>query len=196
MNFIDSVPEAAAEGPVAEMYARVRDASGRVPNHARALSLQPDVYTAWQALNAAIKASMDLRRYELVTLAAARCLRSSYCALAHGSVLVETFLEPGTVRAIARDEPAGELEPVDLAVMDLTAQVVRDATAITQEDIDRLRDLGLADEDILSVILAAAARCFFSKALDAVGAAADASYAELEPDLRAALTVGRAISAE
>jgi hypothetical protein len=32
---------------------------------------------------------MDLRRYELATLAAARRLRSSYCCLAHGRVLAE-----------------------------------------------------------------------------------------------------------
>jgi hypothetical protein len=34
---------------------------------------------------------MDLRRYELATLAAAMRLRSSYCALAHGKELAERF---------------------------------------------------------------------------------------------------------
>jgi hypothetical protein len=34
---------------------------------------------------------MDLRRYELATVAAAKRLRSSYYALAHGSVLAEQF---------------------------------------------------------------------------------------------------------
>lgn len=46
-------------------------------NHERAFAERPDVYAAWQQLNAAIKANMDLRRYELVTLAAARRLRST-----------------------------------------------------------------------------------------------------------------------
>jgi hypothetical protein len=40
----------------------------------------------------------------------------------------------------------------------------------------------------------AAARCFFSKAVDGVGAQADAVYAELEAPLREALTVGRPIA--
>ena len=62
---------------------------------------RPEVYAAWAELNGAIKAGMDLRRYELATLAAARRLRSSYCCLAHGSVLQERFGEP--VAAIARD---------------------------------------------------------------------------------------------
>src|SRR5439155_6102130 len=58
----------------------------------------PAVYEAWQQLKETIAGSMDARRYELVTLAAARELRSSYCALAHGKVLAERFLDPRTVR--------------------------------------------------------------------------------------------------
>ena len=58
-------------------------------NYERAFELRPAVCTAWQQLNGAIKAEMDLRRYELVTLAAARRLRSSYCCLAHGKVLAD-----------------------------------------------------------------------------------------------------------
>jgi hypothetical protein len=53
-------------------------------NYERAFAKRPDVFAAWQQLNGAIKAGMDLRRHELATLAAARRLRSSYCALAHG----------------------------------------------------------------------------------------------------------------
>jgi hypothetical protein len=44
------------------------------------------------------------------------------------------------------------------------------------------------------LILAAAARCFFSKTLDALGVRADPSYRELEPGLRQALVVGRPIA--
>jgi hypothetical protein len=44
-----------------------------------------------------------------------------------------------------------------------------------------------------NVVVAAAARCFFSKTLDALGALPYAKFAELEPGLRDALTVGRPI---
>ena len=46
----------------------------------------------------------------------------------------------------------------------------------------------------MDVVLAAAARCFFSKTLDALDVRPDASYRELEPELREALTVGRPIA--
>jgi alkylhydroperoxidase family enzyme len=135
---------------------------------------------------------MDLRRYELATLAAARRLRSSYCSLAHGKVLLETYDEP--VRAIAEDRGSSGLDAIDLAVMELAERVVDDASAIGPEDLQALRDLGLSDTDVMDIVLAAAARCFFSKTLDALCVQPDASFRDLPAELREALVVGRPIA--
>ena len=143
-----------------ELRARVRGAPRRL--------------RAWGELLGAIKANMDLRRYELATLAAARRLRSSYCSLAHGKVLIEQYGEP--VVEIVTDRESAGLDEVDLAVMDLAERVVDDATTITDADLQRLRDLGLTDPEIMDVILAAAVRCFWTKTLDALGVQPDASY--------------------
>ena len=161
-------------------------------NYERAFAERPEVLAAWVQLNGAIKAGMDLRRYELATLAAARRLRSSYCCLAHGTVLQERFNEP--VLEIALDHNAAGLDEVDVAVMDLAERVVDDATSIGESDLQRVRALGLSETEIMDVILAAAARCFFSKTLDALGVLPDASYSDLDPDLRQALVVGRPIA--
>lgn len=194
MTFTETVPEAQATGAVGEMYEVDRELFGELPNFTRAFSPRPDAYAAWRQLNATIKAGMDLRRYELATLAAARRLRSSYCTLAHGSVLIEKFLEPDAVRALVQDYRTAGLEPADLAVMELADKVAGDAGSVTQADVDGLRAVGLDDGEILDVVLAAAARCFFSKTLDALGVEPDAKYAELEPELRDTLTVGRPIA--
>jgi uncharacterized peroxidase-related enzyme len=146
-------------------------------------------------LNGAIKANMDLRRYELVTLAAARRLHSSYCMLAHGSVLLDGHLDAASLQRVVEDHRAAGLTDVEVAVMDLAEKVVDDATAITEADHEPLRRLGLSDTEIMDVVLAAAARCFYSKTLDALGLQPDAAYGELEPGLLATLTVGRPLEA-
>jgi uncharacterized peroxidase-related enzyme len=195
MPYIQTVPEDQATGAVAAMYQTDRQVFGDLPNLTKGFSLRPDVYAAWRQLNGAIKSNMDLRRYELATLAAAGRLRSSYCALAHGSILLDKFLSPEGIQAIVGDgDDAAGLDDVDAAVVELADKVARDATSVTQADVDRLRSLGLTDADILDVVLAAAVRCFFSKALDGLGVEADAKYAQLDPELRDALTVGRAIA--
>ena len=163
-------------------------------NYERAFDERPDVLAAWVQLNTAIKANMDLRRYELATLAAARKLRSSYCSLMHGRVLHEEFGEP--VREIALDRGTAGLDEVDVAVMDLAEKVVVDATSIDDRDLQPLRDLGLSETEIADVVLAAAARCFFAKTLDALGVLPDASLAELDAEVREVLVVGRPIASD
>lgn len=93
---------------------------------------------------------------------------------------------------IARDR--SQPDPVDRAAMTLAERVVDDAASIGDVDLGELRSLGLSDEEIMGVVLAAAARCFFSKTLDGLGVRPDASFRELEPELREALVVGRPIA--
>jgi uncharacterized peroxidase-related enzyme len=192
--FIDTIAEDDATGDVAELYEADRARVGYVPNYTRVFSHRPAAYRAWRQLVGAINGTMDTRRYELVTLAAARRLRSSYCMLAHGSLLADTFLGAERMRDVAVDHRAAGLDEVDVAVMDLAEKVAADATSVTREDIDRLRGLGLSEEDVVDVVLAAAARCFFSKTLDALGAEPDPAYRGVEPELREALVVGRPIA--
>jgi alkylhydroperoxidase family enzyme len=157
-------------------------------NYESAFESRPEVYAAWRQLVTAVTANMDARRYELATLAAAQRLGSSYCSLAHAVVLQDKLGEDAL--AILRGET---LSALDVAVMELAAQVVDDARA-TDAARERLRELGLSDEEIMDVVLAATIRCFFSKALDALAVLPDASYAALPEELRDALVVGRPIA--
>lgn len=65
------------------------------------------------------------------------------------------------MRALVADHRTTALNSTDVAIMDLAEKIADDATTVQQADIDRLRFLGLADTDILDIVLATAARCFF-----------------------------------
>ena len=83
------------------------------------------------------------------------------------------------LRALTVDYHDAGLEPAEVAMMDYAYKIALHGHAVTGEDIAGLRAHGLSDAQILDVALAAAARCFFSKVLQAVGAEPDESYAEL-----------------
>src|SRR3954469_18392128 len=137
MTFIHTIPEAEATGPVADLYEAQRAQGGQVRNLANAFSLAPDVYSAWVQLNTTIKSRMDLRRYELATLAAARRLRSTYCAHAHGSVLLDQFLDADTLQAVVADHRTAGLDAAEVAVMDYADKIAADAAAVTAADVER-----------------------------------------------------------
>ena len=101
-------------------------------------------------------------------------LRSSYCSLAHGQILVDKFLEPSVVEDLVEDPGSAGLDDAETLIVQFAVKVADDASTITEADIDRLRTAGFSDRDIFDVVLAAAARCFFSKVLDATGTLADA----------------------
>jgi len=197
MPYIPTVSPEEAAGPVKELYDRELAGQGYVSNYTRAFSRRPEVLAGWLALKDAITSGMEPRLYELATVAAATAIRSSYCSLVHGQILATRYYQPDTVASIAADETAGALvalDAADAAVVRLARKVAMEADKVTQEDIDELRDLGFSDDDIHNVILAAAARCFFSKVLDATGTLPDAALREMPEQLRSALTVGREIA--
>jgi uncharacterized peroxidase-related enzyme len=154
-----------------------------VPNHARVFSLRPDVLAAWRAFQGSIRKNLRLRRYELVTLAAAQALDCRYCVLAHGAILTKNGVAVDQLRAILSDFHDAGLEPVEVAIMDFAQKIARSANEMTQADTDALRALGLEDVEILDITLTATMRCFASKTFNALGAGPDAVYEELEQQL-------------
>jgi uncharacterized peroxidase-related enzyme len=194
MAFIRTVPEDQAEGATREMYDGARKSFGFLPNLAGVFSHRPAVMAAWDALIASIRGNMDLRRYELVTMAAASELRSSYCLLAHGSIMLRECFDAPELKAVVDGHEGAPLSEAEKAIMRFAAQVVRDATAVTEADVDALRRHGLSEGEIFDIAAAAAVRCFFSKTLDALGAQPDAAFRAIDPDLRTSLVRGRPIA--
>jgi hypothetical protein len=78
MAYIETVSEADAAGTLATIYDDDLKSMGYVPNYAQAMSLRPEVIAAWRALSRAIRANLRIRRYELVTYAAALALKCRY----------------------------------------------------------------------------------------------------------------------
>jgi uncharacterized peroxidase-related enzyme len=174
---VHTVAEAEATGEVRTIYDQDLASRGYVANMTQLFSLNPAAYQAWGKLLVSFRDRMDLRRYELATLAAASALRCRYCVSAHGAILESKFYDRQQLEAIARDYGNAGLEPVDVAIMAYAEKVALHAYKVTPEDVDELRSHGLTDEEIFDVTLTAAARSFFSKTLDAMNAVPDEAIA-------------------
>jgi uncharacterized peroxidase-related enzyme len=189
-------PKGGAEAEVREWYAEQTARWGYLPNYAAAFASRPEVARAWTALNVAVRNGMDRRRFEVATIAAAQALRSTYCTAAHSKFLRDACRDEPTMLAMAADPDGGSLDATDRAVISFARKVALDAAAVSPDDVDALRAVGLSDNDIADVVFAAAARAFFAKVLDGVGANADHQLgATFDPHVADQLTVGRPIAA-
>lgn len=189
-----TVPESDSASSAASIYESTRAALGYVPNYAKTFSHRPGLYEAWTSLIRNISSTMDPRRYELATMGAALALNSSYCSLAHGEKLLGLGASKEAVRSLAGTGAPVELSDQEQAIVSYAAKIARSATDVTEDDIEELRSLGLTDVEIFDVAATAAARCFFSKLLDATGTLPDSVFRASIPDLLETLTVGRPVA--
>jgi len=103
MAYIQTIPAGEAQDKLRDQYDADLKNLGYVPNHAQVFSLRPDVLETWRAFQGSIRKNLRLRRYELVTLAAAQTLNCRYCLLAHGAILNKNGVSMDQLRAILTD---------------------------------------------------------------------------------------------
>lgn len=188
MTIIRTIPESDAEDEVAEFYADDVETLGYVASYTKAMAMNTGAFQAFQSLIRSVARPLGLRRYELVTLAAALGTKSHHCRLAHGVKSLKLFDEEQLER-IARDYTNAGLTDAEVEMMRFAEQVGRDASAMTDADSQRLKDAGFSDQEIVDIAIAASARVYFGSALQALGVEVDQPPMLGEP-LRAALVEG------
>ena len=172
MSIIATPEPTEVAGLVAEIYQDDLAHLGYVPEHTRVMAVNPEAYQAWDQLAAAIARPLGMRRYELVTLAAARGVKSEHCLLAHGNKTLR-YIDEDELTRIARDFRTAGLPESEVAMMEFAEKVSTGAHEMTDADARRLRDVGFTDREIVDIALAAAARNYFSRAVQALGVAVD-----------------------
>ena len=194
MSFIRTLAPSNASAEVLGMYARQQDHWGYVPEYAKLFSYRPEALARWGRLLAELRRFSDERRFELVTYVVAVELRNSSCALAHGKKLAE-LIGKHRVLAIANRSEHTVMCLTDQAVIRYARAIARDASTVSAHEVDTLRaEYGLSDAEVFDIAAIAAARCFFTKLLDALGCQPDATFSSIDDELRRVLTVGRPIS--
>jgi uncharacterized peroxidase-related enzyme len=185
---IVSTPEAdGATGHVADMYDGDLRTDGFIFTHTRAMAVNPEAHQAFEDLIRAVVPSIGVRTYELATLGAARAVGSEHCLLAHGrKSLRGSLLDDHQLASLALKGANADLAEADLAVVAYAEKLSTDAASMTDADAQRLRAVGFSDRQIVDITLAAAARNYYSRALQALAVPVD-DVPGLSPQLAAAL---------
>ena len=188
MSIIATPEPADVTGLATEFYDDDLKHMGYVPEHTRVMAVNPEAYAAWETLIGSIARPLGTRRYELITLAAAAGARSEHCLLAHGNKTLR-YIEEDQLTRIARDYRSSGLSDAEVAMMAFAEKVSTASHEMTDADSLTLREHGFTDREIVDIALAAAARNYFSRAIQALAVAVDVPPG-LPDSLREALVEG------
>lgn len=173
MMWIPWIEPEKAEGDVAEMYEKVRQARGSnaVPATALVFSLRPRAGIAKDDLRNAIvdDNTLGAERTELVNIAVSGLNACSFCASAHASSLIRQGTNPAEAVALYRDWHGVPLGPQDKAMLEYSEKLTFAPWSMTDADLDALRDAGFSEENIVDIVLVAAYRNFINRVHIALG---------------------------
>lgn len=156
MSWINEIEPEEAEGELKALYQQLEKSRGKVSNILKVHSLRP------ASMQAHLTLYMDLmfapgglsrRQREIVAVVVSRENRCDYCVAHHREALARYVSDADLLDAICSGAQAPELAPVDRELMAYAAKLTCTPVAVSAGDIQRLRDCGLAEADILLVNL-------------------------------------------
>ena len=82
-------------------------------------------------------------------------------------------LDEELVKVLQEDYKTAPISAQDRAMLDYVAQLTRDATGISRQDHERLREVGFDDRGILQITLIASWFNYINRVADALGVGRD-----------------------
>jgi uncharacterized peroxidase-related enzyme len=191
--FVKPIEEAEATGRVAEIYQAQMAQLGFVMSTAKSFTPRPDLLPIYTEFSDKIRGgfSLGMRAWRLITLIAAKHVPSTYCSYVYGKQLVADLGSKEAVLAVQRDFRKAGLPDKEVEMLAYAEKIAKDASQVTQADIDRLRATGFTDHEICDIALCASFRCFVSRFFDAMGAGPEDAFIDSDAEFREQMTVGR-----
>jgi uncharacterized peroxidase-related enzyme len=154
MAWVRVVSEEEAKGDLAEAYARIRGARGRVANVIGVSSVLPEVMERnvdyYMAL---MYGSHKLPRAqrEMIAVEVSRVNRCEYCVRHHAAALARVAKDPAFAAVRAAGDDAG-LAAKDRALLAFARKLVLTSADTREADVQALRAAGWGDEEIVAAV--------------------------------------------
>lgn len=143
-----------ATGATADLFARIKKTTGKVPNAYAAIgSLQPAALDVMLDVDAVLAAgSLSKKDIETIKLVFSTAVDCDYCVAAHNLVGKLVGLSPETLRQLRRGEPTGDAQRDALATF--VRYLASTSGTIPGEQYDAIKAAGYTDQQLVEISLA------------------------------------------
>lgn len=194
MTWIRTVAEDEAEGVVAELYRQARETFTFVPEAVKVFSLRPDVAQAQAQLRSALvgpASTLGARRADMIGAAISGLNDCEYCGIAHAGLLARrSEFSTDDSLAIFRNWRSVDLPEDERAMLEFAEKLTLMPAGTTEDDIERLREVGFSDENIYDIVMLTAYRNFMNRVNDGLGVPTDRLRGRFGDDFYEAATAG------
>jgi alkylhydroperoxidase family enzyme len=154
MTLLNTISPEKADGEIAERYEKFIKTAGTVPKPFEMLSVSPNILKIQGQL---IDYFMNHPNLGFPLLAHIRYLVAkaydySFCINFNSQLLMFAGLDENQIKTISEDPSQASLEEKDKQLLLFVLKSIKTPEAVTQDDVDTLRDLGWTDTDIFDAV--------------------------------------------
>lgn len=164
--------EASAPLEVREAWQRVRGRLGFVPNVQRLYPLRSRHFLEWLAHYEDLmrgESGLSVIEREMIAIVVSDLNDCHYCLTSHSAYLRTLSGDPTLPDRLRQNPNTAAPNARVRAILGFAAKVTRDAHGCTPEDLDRLREVGLTNEEIFDTVETTAMFNFTNRLTSALG---------------------------
>ena len=189
MTWIATISYDDATGPLKRLYDRIKGPDNNVDNIMLAHSLRPHTMEGHMALYKHVlhnsRNQLDRSFLETVGVYVCSLNECEYCVEHHFAGLSRLLKDPGRAaeirRALERDRPEDAFAAKELAGLYYARKLTREPSALSQDDIQSLRDSGFNDGEILELNQVAAYFAYANRTVLGLGVTTEGDIVGLSP---------------
>ncbi|MFH1067957.1 MAG: peroxidase-related enzyme [bacterium] len=158
MQRIQPLDPQTASGKTKELLDKVQKKFGKIPNIMRTMAQSPAVLDSYLSFSGAISAgSLSPKLREQISLAVAQINHCDYCLAAHSLIGKTTGLNEQEILDARRGKAA---DAKTAAALKFAVQLAEQRGCAANEDIQRLRQAGHSDGEIMELVAVVALNIF------------------------------------
>ncbi len=176
MSWIDVISGDEAAGELKKVYDRISKERGKLSNIMLVQSLKPSVMSAHLDLYLSImfqRSGLSRPERELVAAVVSYANGCGYCTNHHEEALRHYWKDDERVRLVVREGRHDLLSERHQAMIAYAVKLTRNSSAVREDDVELLRAAGLADDDILDLVLVISYFNFVNRIANGLGVSFD-----------------------
>jgi len=183
MSWIKTIDEEQARGGLLQCY-NAATRAGTVDDIIKVQSLDSGALLSHLNLYKSVvleSGPLSRARREMIGTVVSAANRCRYCMVHHGEALRKITENMRLVLALIVDYDAAPLQENDRAMIEYAVQLTEEPSSVVEEDIDRLREVGFSDKEVLSITQSVAYFNFVNRMASGLGVELERRWFEEGP---------------